>query len=90
MIAHAKQLAVWRFDDGVLVSHVIAYGEDEAVGLFDATMGCEYREEYHNGSVTKVYQIDGDTVLPITFDGGPMVGFTADEWIEYFGQAQFL
>lgn len=89
MIAHAKQLAVWRFDDGVLVSHVIAESEDEAAMLFDTTMGREYLDEYDD-SVMEIYRINGDAVLPISFDGGPMVEFTADEWIEYFGRVQFL
>lgn len=85
-----SDLQVWRFDDGVVRSHVIAGTGDEATEIFDRVMGREYRDGCDDMSV-EIYPVPGNVELPIAFDGGnDFVAKTADEWIEYHGEPCFL
>lgn len=82
-------LSVWRFDDGLVRSHVIAATQVAAVDTFDRVMGREYREA--DDIKFDIYRIPGDTVLPIDVDGrGEFVNKTADEWIDHHHKPCFL
>ncbi len=85
----AGSLTVWRFDDSVVRSHVIAYSKEQATDIFDRVMGKEYRDI--EDVDIDIFQISGDTVLPIDVDeSGTFVSKTASEWIEHHGAPCFL
>ena len=80
---------VWRFDDGVIRSHVVATSKDEAIKIFDRTMGVEYRDD--TDSPVEIYAIDDDVLLPISLDGSSdFIDKTAGEWIEHDDSSRFL
>ncbi len=85
-----EDLQVWRFDDGVVRSHVIAATEKDATDIFDRVMGPEYREELDDVTI-EIYQIPGSTELPIDLDGcGDFLTKTANDWIEHHDGPSFL
>ena len=80
---------VWRFDDGVVQTHIVATSKEEAIGIFDKTMGAGYRDD--TDSPVEIYIIDDDVLLPITLDGSrDFINKTAGEWIEHDDTARFL
>lgn len=85
------ELRVWRFDDSVVVSHVIAGDQEKATAIFDRVMGQEYRDESDDDAVVEIYEIPGTVELPIDLDGtSEFVTKTADGWIEHHGEPCFL
>jgi len=72
-------LKVFRFDDSLIRSHVMADSENEAVKILDRTMGREDREP--DDVECDIYRICGETVLPISLDGGEFTNKTAAEWM---------
>ena len=82
-------LRVYRFDDTVLRSHVIAESEDDAIAIFDQVLGKEYRDD--DECETEIFVIDGAEYLSIDEGlGTDVVNMTADEWIEYHDEPTFL
>ncbi len=82
-------LGVWRFDDGVVQTHVIAASKDDAIAIFDRHMGRGYREEFDDVTVD-IFRLPDDTELPITFDGIEFVNKTAKQWISHDATPRFL
>ena len=79
----SEKIKVWRFDDSVLRSHVMAETQVEAEQIFDTTMGVECRE-FDEDEAYEIYAIDGSEELLIDLGGcGTFTTKTADEWIEY-------
>jgi len=83
-----KKLQVWRFDDSVLRSHVVASSKDEAVEIFDRVMGREYRDVEDDEYECEIYPIGDETELSIASSENLSAGFvkkTAAEWIRLNG-----
>lgn len=77
-------MQVWRFDDGVMRTHIMARSQEEATEIFERADGRDFQDEDSECEL-EIYPIDGGTELPISFDGG--IDFetrTADEWIAHY------
>lgn len=74
---HRKVLAVYRFDDTEVRSHVVAYSQRRAVRIFERTMDL--------GTNVDVYELEGHVALKIDDDER-----TVDEWITSDPKERFL